>query len=138
LELVYIWGLNYKTINMKYSERFFKFPIRIYDRFSIMKSEEIEKSTDTPHEGEWLQGFTRIPYNQITSWHDFYDSVQGVDGAREDGFEATLVYTQTEGTFICTLDRETFEQSLNEFVEKYDAWVQSRVDQLNKDVNMQL
>ena len=123
---------------MKYSERFFKFPIRIYDRFSIMKSEEIEKSTDTPHEGEWLQGFARIPYNQITSWHDFYDSVQGVDGAREDGFEATLVYTQTEGTFICTLDRETFEQSLNEFVEKYDAWVQSRVDQLNKDVNMQL
>lgn len=110
---------------MKYTERFFEFPIRIYDRFTAEKAETIEKMKDIPQEGDWAAGKIKIPHNEITTWCDYFDSTQGVDGVREEGFKYTLVSTEHEGCCICVWDKKKFEDKLNIHVDRYEAWLAS-------------
>lgn len=107
---------------MKYSERFFKFPIRIYDRFLAQKAQKEEENMDIPLEGEWRIGIASIPHKEIVMWSDFFDSEQGPDGVDKNGFLFTIVETYSVGPFISTWDRKTFTKELDEFVEKYTAW----------------
>lgn len=113
---------------MKYTDRFFEFPVRIYDRFSTIRAEEMEKDTEVPNEGEWAAGMAKINYKQITTWSDYFDSTQGVEGVKDRGFEYTLVWTESEGAFICTWGRKKFEDKLNAYVEKFESWRSGEVE----------
>lgn len=104
---------------MKYTDLFFEFPVRIYDRFSVMRSYEKEKDLDIPDEGRYAPGWHKLPYSEITQWMDFFDSEKGVEGVEEEGFTETLVFTKEE-TFVCTLPRWEFEKLLNAHVDKIE------------------
>lgn len=121
---------------MKYSERFFKFPIRIYDRFSMEKAEEEEKSFSGPVEGDWTQGTVKIPHTEIVGWGDYYDSIQGVEGVDKDGFSSCIIMTETMGAYVCTIPKKKFEELLDNYTEKYELWAEKleaqKMEQLQK------
>src|SRR5688572_15377553 len=105
---------------MTYTERFFEFPGRIYDRFATQQAMEREEKEHIPMDGDWVAGKIKLPFQEITTWSDYFDSAQGVEGVIEKGFQYTLIFTQNEGAYISTWKREKFETKLNEFVEKYE------------------
>lgn len=107
---------------MKYTERFFSFPVRIYDRYTAELAESLEKTKNTPMEGDWAAGWAKVPFDEISSWSDYYDSVQGVQGVKDKGFEFTLIFTWNMGAYICIWEKEKFEKKLDEYVEKYEKW----------------
>lgn len=113
---------------MKYTDRFFEFPGRIYDRFTAQKAMEQEEKDNIPVEGEWAAGKIKLPFQEISSWSDYFDSEQGVEGVKEKGFEFTIVFTQNEGAYICIWKKDKFEQKLNEFVDRYEKWAQEKID----------
>lgn len=115
---------------MKYSERFFQFPIRIYDRFSAEKAEEKEKNFDIPMEGDWTEGQVKLPHDDIKSWGDFFDSEEGISKVESDGFSSCVILTQSNGVFIATITKEEFEFRLDEYVAKYEAWEDSSIESL--------
>lgn len=100
---------------MKYTDRFFKIPVRIYDRFSIEQAEELEKMNQIPNEGDWVVGWLRIPHTEITNWMDYFDSEQGVQGAVTDGFSTTAVFTKSDGIYLAALPIKEFEEKLNQY-----------------------
>lgn len=107
---------------MKFSERLFLFPVRVYDRFSTEKAQRQEEDINKPIEGDWREGKVRIPHYELSSWSDFFDSEQGPEGVDADGFYNTLVWTQEEGSYVCTWPRTLFEKKLDEHVAKYEEW----------------
>lgn len=106
---------------MKYTDRYFEFPVRVYDRYTAEKAfkQEAEEYAG-PQEGEWVEGKVKIPYKEITVWSDYFDSLQGVEGVEKNGFEATVVFTKNEGVFVCTLSKKEFEKRLNIHVEEIE------------------
>ncbi len=107
---------------MKYTERYFKFPIRVYDRFSMERAEKQEELTESPTEGEWREGMTAVPFEEITAWNDYFDSAQGPEGVDNEGFTTTIVWTKTQGCFMCTLPRPELEKRMDVYYEKWEAW----------------
>lgn len=113
---------------VKYSEKFFKFPIRVYDEFSLVKAMVKEDRNfseakdpdeiDGPEKGDWVMGFARVPYKEILGWVDHFEEGTNVKDVHEKGFDMTMVLTRTMGRFECIWKREKFESKLNEFVEK--------------------
>jgi hypothetical protein len=115
---------------MKYSERFFEFPVRIYDRFEAQKAEKEEQEEKTPMEGAWISGRMRMGYQDIKSWSDYFDSIQGVEGVEQEGFKFTLVWANTGEIYISTWKRAKFEKELNDYVDKYESWRASEIELL--------
>lgn len=113
---------------MKYTDRFFEFPVRIYDRFETQQAIEQEEKDNIPIEGVWASGKAKLPFQEISSWSDYFDSDQGIDGVKEKGFEYTLIWTHNEGTYICTWKKARFEDRLNAHVEEYEQWAKDKVD----------
>lgn len=105
---------------MIYTDRFFEFPIRVYDRYTAQKAVSDEEAQNAPQEGEWIEGLVRIPYREVTVWSDYFDSVQGVEGVTKDGYDATIIWTKNEGIFICTLKKRAFEKLLNDYVARME------------------
>lgn len=110
---------------MKYTDKWFKFPVRIYDGFSVTKAIMVEdkKFQDNPGDAEpeipdWVEGYARIPLEQITSWIDFYSEGRETAEVAKEGFDLTMVETRTLGKFECTWKREKFEKELDNFYER--------------------
>lgn len=121
---------------MRYADRYFQFPVRIYDRFSSEKAMQQERELNllSPMEGEWREGKVRLPYQEITCWSDYFDSEQGPEGVDADGFLSTIIWTEKEGSFISTWNKTKFEKELSDYVEKYEAWF----DTISKEEDLEL
>ncbi len=115
-----------KVNNMKYTDKWFKFPVRIYDGFSVHKAILIEdkKLSDNPEEVErpeevdWVQGFARIPLYEIASWIDYYSEGRETSDVANEGFDLTMVETKTLGKYECVWKRQKFEEELNKFYDE--------------------
>lgn len=111
---------------MSYTDRFFEFPIRIYDGFSLEKAwrREDEKlrtsleDIDEPEKGDWVKGKVRLPHKEIICWMDHFEEGTPVSDVSDKGFEMTLVLTKKLGTFECMWKKERFEQELNKFIDR--------------------
>lgn len=111
---------------MKYTERFFRFPVRIYDGFSVHKAILVEEkklnespeNVDRPETPDWVMGYARIPSSEIRYWMDYYSEGRETGDVAKEGFDLTLVETRNLGKFECTWKRERFEEELNNFYEK--------------------
>lgn len=110
---------------MKFTDRWFKIPVRVYDGFSVHKAimledkklfenpEEIEK----PEIPDWVKGYARIPLEEITSWIDYYSEGRETSEVATEGFDLTLVETKNLGKFECTWKRDKFEEELNKYAD---------------------
>lgn len=108
---------------MKFTDRFFSIPVRIYDRFSMKKTEEEEEQLNLPVEAKWTMGLHKVDYREIYSWGDYFDSEQGIDDVENgEGFLYTIISMIDGTTFISTLNKKDFEEKLNKYAEKYEKW----------------
>lgn len=111
---------------MKYTEKFFKFPIRVYDGFSLSKAMvKEEKKFETqdvdtiegPEQVDWALGWVKLPYKQIVSWMDYFSEGRSTGEVAETGFDMTMIYTRDLGNFESTWKRSKFEEEINKFYE---------------------
>jgi len=100
---------------MKYTEKFFSFPIRIYDSKSL-------PDIDDGGEGDWIVGVVRMPFEDMrySCWYDGFSRSKEVDEVSKEGFDATIVSNKMHGQFNCVWNRKKFEEKLNEGMEKYE------------------
>lgn len=115
---------------MKYTEQFFKFPVRIYDRYSVQNSEKREEMENAPVEGDWTIGQKAIPYTEITDYGDYFDSEEGISSVEEHGFTSTIIFTKDAGVFISPLIIEDFEERLNKHVDNLKSLNKGDIDNL--------
>ena len=109
----------------KFTDDFFTFPIKVYDGFSLKKAmEEEEKvATDAPVPIDWVAGWIRVPVRDLPKmmWHDGFSRERNVKDVAEEGFDLTIVVTDTYGEFVSTWPRKKFEAKLDEFMNKYQT-----------------
>lgn len=117
---------------MKFTDRFFEIPVRIYDRYTAEKAETQEKLSDAPMDGDWVIGHAKVPLDEISTWSDYFDSVLGAEGATKEGFSDTLIFTWNVGAYICTWNKQKFEKELNIYADKYE---QERRDEIGAVVD---
>ena len=104
---------------MKYSDTFFKFPVRIYDPYELERAVKQEEMTDSKaDEPGYAVGVKKLKYTDITGWYDVYTRELDLDEILNNGFPCTLVQTKDEGDYLCNWERKRFEDELNKFVEK--------------------
>jgi len=113
---------------MKYTERFFKFPIRLYDGIELRKAmEKEEKLFDRDpdsviaEETPWVQGTAAIYAEDIYSYNETFSRGMEIEEVVKSGGDLTHIESKT-GDYICMWPIKKFEQKLNEhmaLVEEY-------------------
>lgn len=116
---------------MKFSERFFKFPIRIYDSLSVRRA--IKANQEQALTGEdvlitpaWVKGYGKIPYPALGQifYSDSFKAGRELKDVREQGFDMTSIYHPDLGDFECTWNMQKFEEELDKFVDVYEAYLE--------------
>jgi hypothetical protein len=112
---------------MKYTDSFFKFPIRVYDPISVKNAYEREQNDGEVIDGNWLLGLKRVHPDDIESWEDTFtrDILPLTEGSK---CNATVVMVKNEGEILCTWDRKKFEEKLDAFHETFDQELRKMVD----------
>lgn len=114
---------------MAYTDKFFTFPIRIYDPESIidiqMEREQAMREGAAPDEipkmrPNWIVAKQKcLPEDIIAYSETFSEDKNDFEAIERDGFPSCLVYLDgMNDTFMCTWPLKKFEEKLNEFVEK--------------------
>ena len=117
---------------MRFSERFFKFPIKIYDGVSIRRVMKQELDLDNPDDvqsPDWVQGYAKLPYWSLDKlyYHEGFSTGRTPEEVAKDGFDLTSVYHAEFGDFECLWPLEKFEKRLDEFAERYESYVKTIV-----------
>ena len=115
---------------MKFTDKFFKFPIKIYDGASARQLIKKElKNLDTgEHDDEedidWVQGDVKIPFWALENlfYHEGYTSGRSMEDVAKNGFDLTYVSHTVYGDFECLWPLDKFEYKLNSFVDTYEAY----------------
>lgn len=109
---------------MKYTDKFFKFPIRIYDGLEMLKAEideekklEEEDPDLTPVPIEFLVGRKAVRIDDIIGYNETMDREHDKQEVREQGFPCTIVEIKDQGPYFCNWTFKKFEEKLNEFCE---------------------
>ncbi len=122
---------------MKFTDKFFEFPIRIYNGSTVeeLMDEEREHSEDSMM---WIIGDMKIPNDHLPDlkWHEYFSEEDGVNGAIErekeqkgTAFDCTMVSLRSGHEYICPWPKSKFEKKLNDFVEKMEAYVNEKKKQ---------
>lgn len=109
----------------KFTDRYFSFPIKVYDGFSLKKTMEQEENSDEPLDADWVAGTIRIHGKEFEEgnvfWHEGFSKTMTVAEVAKSGFDTTVIYAENCGEFTCTWRKGKFESELNDFMEKYTA-----------------
>lgn len=111
---------------MKYSERFFKFPVRVTDAYlADLKEKEAQlsdsRSLDIPTIDSWI----KLPYSEIEGWQEMYPPETAFEDVFSKGFQCTLVFTKSHGDILCSWDFKKFEERLDAFEAKLAEFVKN-------------
>lgn len=104
----------------KFTDKFFSFPIKIYDSQSLRRAEEMEEA-NIHMDPDWISGWTKVSYKDLLegfTWQDGYSNGRTIEEVKEEGFDLTIVYIERYGEYTCTWNRKKFEEKLNDFMEK--------------------
>jgi hypothetical protein len=115
---------------MNFTEKYFKFPTRIYDGYSLKKAEEIERTTEEPVEAEWVRGFISVKAEDILGWYDSYSKSRTPEQVTKEGFDFTVIETRSLGPVSCNWKREKFEEELNKFFDRIQEETKKVQDEL--------
>lgn len=113
---------------MRFSERFFKFPIRVYDSVSIKRNmkREMEGTADpdTIEIPDWVEGHAKLPYWCLDNLYycDTFTLGRQPEDVAKEGFDMTYIGSSEFGEFECVWNMKRFESALNAFTEGYEKW----------------
>ena len=122
----------------------FKFPIKLYHAYYLNKVEEEEKENnlDSPLEASWVQGWARVPVDDITGWYETCSRGRTMDEIESAGCDLTLVVTEKQGEYMCMWPRRKFEQEYDSFMEKWEGWMNKQlaftIDNATTNVRMEI
>jgi len=115
----------------KFTDSFFSFPIKIYDKESIegyLKVDDILGDRGT--EPDWIVGIMKIPaqwfVDDKVSWLDGYTRGRSLEEINREGFDITQVDVDGD-IYTCAWERRKFEEKLNEFMEKYSNSIMKQI-----------
>jgi hypothetical protein len=112
---------------MKYTDGYFKFPIRVYDPISVRDAYHREEKEGEIVDGNWLLGFKRVHPDDIESWEDtFTRDILPLN--EESECNATVVVIKGEGEIMCTWNRKKFEEKLDAFHDAFDQEIRRMVE----------
>jgi hypothetical protein len=107
---------------MKYTDKFFKMPIKMYDRWEMVKAElkeEAQLMTDPElaqqEDAAWVPCMSYILPEDIIGYDENFS--READLANTELPDMTIVQTKT-ASYPCLWKLSKFEQKLNEFMEQ--------------------
>lgn len=111
---------------MKYTEKFFKMPVRMYDvdsmiNVAIKEDKAIEKGeqvVSTPV--NFAIGQKAIYTKDIKTYGESYANEHTLEDAISQGFPITVVYTYQGDEYQCSWNLKKFEEELDKFVEEQE------------------
>ena len=125
----------------KFTDDFFAFPIKVYDGFSLKKAmdEEDKVGTEAPVPIDWVAGWVRIPVKDLPKmmWHEGFSRERSVKDVAEEGFDLTIVITDSYGEFVSTWPRKKFEAKLDDFMAKYQTRAKDYLSSPNPHILVQ-
>ena len=110
---------------MKYSDRFFKFPVRVTD---IYLAESLEKKAELSGEKPSIptvDGYIKLPYSDIEGYQEMYPPETDFEDVINKGFQCTLVFTKKHGDILCSWDLKKFEEKLDGYVAKLEEFIKN-------------
>jgi hypothetical protein len=107
---------------MSYTDKFFKFPIKMYDVYSAINAEQ-EEDKQHKEEGiiqpiaiDYLVGVKVVLPETILGWVECYHKGQDPDDVIENGFPCTVITVsenQDTAQYECVWPLKKFEAELN-------------------------
>lgn len=106
----------------KFTDRFFVFPIKIYDNASLKRALDQEATTGEVAEADWIEGKFRFPAIDLDgiTYHESFSRDRQIDAVLREGFDLTSVYSPIHGEMVCTWPMKKFEEKLNDFMDRYE------------------
>lgn len=133
---------------MKYTDRFFRFPVRLYltkdlekGRDDINELEERlgmtfpkDEEAEEEIEPESIIGWEKVFLEDVCGFGTLFSRGKAIVDVKEQGFDCTLVYLKFGKEVGCAWAPELFEQRLNEHAAKLQ---QIEEDQMNENIKKQ-
>ena len=99
----------------KYSERYMKFPIRMY------RSEDVERGEEFNIEDiEYAIGYVRICPYDIIEWFQCFSRPRTIEDVKREGFDSTRFKTKSGEFYDCTWDVKKFEERIDRWIEQFE------------------
>jgi len=128
--------------SMKYSEKFFKFPVKLYLTKDVEERDEletrlgIELKAESKEDLEYVVGWESVDIEDICGFGTIFSRNKTLEQVREEGFDCTLVYMKYGKEIGCSWPPKKFEEKLNNFYEKLqDERVKQAQETLNEMVS---
>ena len=110
---------------MKLTDRYFRFPIKVYDGWELTKAmikEEKQLESD-PEEAQlelpsWVQCWQRVRPSEILGWSENFSRESNFEEVASKGGDMTMVETKHLGMLPCLWTIREFEDRLNIFYDK--------------------
>lgn len=122
---------------MKYTDKFFKFPVKTYDLYDVIKTEEEEdelKRTTGQHAKIALPFGVIIKAvlpEDIIEYNESCGKEDDLQESTQHGFPNTAVITKRDGVFECIWTMKKFEEKLNAHMEKIEKSKNSSFNSIN-------
>lgn len=106
---------------MKYTDRFFKFPVRVTDAYVAESLEKSNEKISLPT----IDSYIKLPYSEIEGWQEMYPPETEFDEVSTKGFECTLVFTKKHRDILCSWNVKKFESKLDAYVSELEEFVKN-------------
>ena len=118
---------------MKFTERFFEFPIKVYDGESLVRAAKINETigeNDAMEDGDWVRGMAKIAYWDLDKfyYYDNFSTGKTPEEVVEKGFDVISLCHTMYGEFEVLWKRGVFEKKLNAFTENYELQMRSSLE----------
>lgn len=105
---------------MKYSQQFFKFPVKLYkgvDWRKIEKQMELEIDSELV-EPPFAKGWEYCNPELITNISPYFSAFVSIEDIQENGPKLSLIHFQNGKEFVCYWSCETFLKKLDAFMDE--------------------
>jgi hypothetical protein len=107
---------------MKYGDKFFKFPVKLYLTKDIQERDDLEErlGIELKKESEDLEfvvGWESIDIQDICGYGTIFSRNKSLTDVKENGFDATVVYLKQGKEIGCSWAPKKFEEKLNAFAD---------------------
>lgn len=124
---------------MKYTERFFKFPIRLYltkdvqERYELEEKLNIELSSDDD-DLDYVIGWEHVDPDEIFGYGSVFSRNRTLEEVKEKGFDCTIVYLRNGKEIASSWSPKKFAEKLDSFYEQYEDFLrkemQDRIEEM--------
>ncbi len=118
---------------MEYTDKFFEFPVKMYDIYDAINAEEEEDDIKTKTGKlekvpiDYIVGVRGIDPDDIKEYNESYGKDDDVNEVRKNGFPHVIVLTVRGDVYECIWDRKKFKEKLNAFVKKREQTKDSKL-----------